>query len=58
MDMISLNRSMPTIKRVNVSIPAMITRIFPSGLLDDMLLIQKRFPKKNINPAMKALNKL
>ena len=46
----SLKNSNPAANSANVSTPAMTTRIFPNGLLDDMLLIQKKFPMKNSIP--------
>ena len=39
---------------MNVSTPAMTTLMFPRGFLDDMLLIQNKFPIKNKAPAMVA----
>lgn len=46
----SLKNSNPAANSANVSTPAMTTRIFPNGLLEDMLLIQKKFPMKNSIP--------
>jgi len=52
----SLKNSNPAANSANVSNPAITTRIFPNGLLDDMLLIQNKFPIKNSIPATIADN--
>ena len=52
----SLKNSNPAANSANVSTPAITTRIFPNGLLDDMLLIQKKFPIKKSIPATIAFN--
>ena len=52
----SLKNSTPAANSANVSTPAITTRMFPNGLLDDMLLIQKKFPIKKSIPATIAHN--
>lgn len=51
----SLKNSNPAANSANVSTPAITTRMFPNGLLEDMLLIQKKFPIKKSIPAITAL---
>jgi len=50
----SLKNRNPVRKRATVSAPAMTTRMFPRGALDEIPRIQKKFPMKNRKPAAMA----